>query len=400
MSDNEIKIPELLVPAGSLEKLKVAVDYGADAVYLGGLKFGLRAAADNFTEAELREGVAYAHAKNVLVYVVLNGFLHDQDLKELPEFLGLLQEIKIDAVIVSDLGVIKTVQKYSNLEIHLSTQASCLNAASAKFWKDIGVSRIVVGREVSLNEVKLIKAEVDIEIEMFVHGSMCMAYSGNCTISNYTQGRDSNRGGCAHSCRFQYSLEQNNEQLSSFFMSSKDLNGLNLIPQFAEAGVDSIKVEGRMKSHLYAGTVAKVYSEALRTYQAKGRLEKEELENWQNELHKFTHREYAETNLLEKAGANTIYTERENESDYGMLGRIVGAEKNAFIMQVRHAFEEGQNLELIPFEGEPLNIKAHDIKTLLGERIQRTRPSTLVRISCELMAGQKLEENYLIRGAK
>ena len=193
-----MRIPELLAPAGSLDKLKVAVSYGANAVYFGGLKFGLRSAADNFTEQELIEGVEFAHSHGSLVYVVLNGFLHDKDLEDLPEFIKFLESLKIDAVIVSDLGVIETVKKHTNLEVHLSTQASCLNSYSAKLWKKMGVSRIVLGREVSIEEAKKIKEVADIEIEMFVHGSMCMAYSGNCTISNYTQGRDSNRGGCRY----------------------------------------------------------------------------------------------------------------------------------------------------------------------------------------------------------
>lgn len=398
MLEKPFKVPELLVPAGSLEKLKVAVDYGADAVYLAGLKFGLRAAADNFTESELDEGVHYAHQRGVKVYLVLNGFLHDKDLTELPDFLKYIEKIGVDAVIVSDLGVIETVKKHSRIEIHLSTQASCLNAQSAKFWKNLGVTRIVVGREVSLSEVKEIKAKVDIEIEMFIHGSMCMAYSGNCTISNYTQGRDSNRGGCAHSCRFQYSLEQNDQKISSFFMSSKDLNGLSLISEFAKAGVDSVKVEGRMKSHLYAGTVAKVYSEALNEYKNTGKLEAQKIIQWQNELKKFTHREYAEVNLIEKADANTVYFERENENNYGMLGRVLEVKDQHFVMQVRHAFELGHSLEILPFKGSPIKLDIQSMSSLTNEPIERTKPSTLVKIP--LPKDQLVEANYLIRGFK
>ena len=180
MSVNESRFtPELLAPAGSLDKLKVAISYGANAVYLGGLKFGLRSAAENFTEEELIEGVEFAHKRGALVYVVLNGFLHDKDLDELPEFVKFLDSIKIDAVIVSDLGVIKTVHTNSSIPVHLSTQASCLNVESAKLWKSIGVERIVVGRETSIAEAGKIKKEAGIEVEMFIHGSMCMAYSGN-----------------------------------------------------------------------------------------------------------------------------------------------------------------------------------------------------------------------------
>ena len=197
--------PELLSPAGSLEKLKVSVLYGADAVYLGGQKFGLRQASDNFTYEELAEGVEFAHTHGAKVYVVLNSFLHDKDLEELPEFITVLEDLKVDAVIVSDLGVICTIRKHSKLVVHLSTQASCLNIESAKLWQKMGAQRIVLGREVTIKEAAKIKQATGLEIEMFVHGSMCMSYSGNCVISNYTQGRDSNRGGCAHSCRFEYS---------------------------------------------------------------------------------------------------------------------------------------------------------------------------------------------------
>ena len=226
------QIPELLAPAGSLEKLKVASLYGADAVYLGGQKFGLRAASDNFTFSELIEGVEFAHSNGTLVYVVLNGFLHDQDIEDLGEFVSFLEEIKVDAVICSDLGVVEFVSQNSNLTIHLSTQASCLNSYSGKLWKKMGVKRLILGRECSIEDGAKIKKETGLEVEMFIHGAMCMAYSGNCVISNYTAGRDSNRGGCAHSCRFEYSLDvskydtKSTEGKKSFFMSSKDLNGI------------------------------------------------------------------------------------------------------------------------------------------------------------------------------
>ncbi len=242
-----IQVPELLAPAGSLDKLKVAIDYGADAVYLAGLKFGLRSAAENFTTQELEEGVKYAHERGAKTYVVINGFLHDEDLAELPEFVKLLEELGVDAIIASDLGVIQTIKKHSSTPIHLSTQASCLNVSSAKFWKKQGVERVVLGREVSIKEAGKIKREAGVEVEMFVHGSMCMAYSGNCVISNFTQGRDSNRGGCAHSCRFEYSLKFENEEEKrrAYFMSSKDLNGLAHLEEFIKEGIDSIKGGGK-----------------------------------------------------------------------------------------------------------------------------------------------------------
>lgn len=380
---------EVLIPAGSLEKLKVACLYGADAVYLGGQNFGLRTAADNFTDQELAEGVSFAREHGTKIYVVLNSFLHDKDLEQLPDFLKYLDELKIDAVIVSDLGVIKTVHKFSNLKVHLSTQASCLNVESAKLWKKMGVTRVILGRECSVNDGAKIKKETGLEVEMFIHGSMCMAYSGNCTISNYTQGRDSNRGGCAHSCRFEYSIEfDKGEKATTYFMSSKDLNGLEHLPLFLEAGIDSIKIEGRMKSHLYAGTMAKVYKQALNAIYTNKILTKNEVYEWMLELDKVSHRAYSDANLTTKADAKTIFNERENIKDsYKVIGFVQHVNDEDVIVNVRNAFEVGDEIEIIPFKEKFQAFKVESIKSIDGETISRTKPSTLVRInrpkSCE-----------------
>jgi putative protease len=391
------KVPELLAPAGSLDKLKVAVDYGANAVYIGALKFGLRSAAQNFTPKELQEGVDYAHSKGALVYIVLNGFLHDSDIDELKEYLTFLDTAGVDAAIISDLGVIQTVRKYSKIPVHLSTQASCLNVESAKLWKKFGVERVVVGREVSIEESRLIKENAQIEVEMFVHGSMCMAYSGNCVISNFTQGRDSNRGGCAHSCRFEYSIDFNDdlEKKRSYFMSSKDLNGLRVLEDFIKAGIDSIKVEGRMKSHLYAGTISKVYSEALRFYAEHGHFLSDDLIKWEEELKKVTHRTYEKSNLIEKAGSETIFNERESDSanEYVIIGNIIELTNDSMIIEVKNAWNEGDVLEILPFRGEAISMKANSIKTLDGNLIQRTNPSTLIKLPLI----QNVNENNIVR---
>lgn len=378
------QVPEVLAPAGSLDKLKVAISYGADAVYLGGQKFGLRSAADNFTHAELIEGVEFAHERGAKVYVVLNSFLHDKDISELHDFVKFLDEIKIDAVIVSDLGVIETVRKNSSIPVHLSTQASCLNVEAAKLWKKMGVERIVTGRELSIAEAGKLRREAEIEIEMFVHGSMCMAYSGNCVISNYTQGRDSNRGGCAHSCRFEYSVDFHDElqKRRAYFMSSKDLNGLRVLEDYIKEGIDSIKIEGRMKSHLYAGTMAKVYKEALSFYAEHGHFLSDKLMEWEEELKKVTHRSYTEASLLEKADADSIFDERETDSsnEYIMVGRVLDTSSNDMIVEVRNAFEENDFLELLPFKGKAVSFKVSTLKMINGEKITRTKPSTLVKI--------------------
>lgn len=375
-------VPELLAPAGNLEKLKVAILYGANAVYLGGQKFGLRSAADNFTYEELEEGVRFAHERNAQVYVVLNSFLHDKELDELPEFLEFLESIRVDALIVSDLGVITTIQNHCNIEIHLSTQASCLNVYAAKMWKKMGVTRVVLGREVSLKEASKIKKETGLEVEMFIHGSMCMAYSGNCVISNYTQGRDSNRGGCAHSCRFEYSLDFEQEQKKAYFMSSKDLEGIRVLPEFIDCEIDSLKVEGRMKSHHYVGTISKVYSDAIKYYEKEGHLLSEDMKEWETELRKITHRDYTQASLIEPAGADSIYTERlHDENEYVVVGVVLDVHKDDhLVIEVRSAFRPGDTLELVPFSGPSQEIEVSFATTIMDEPYEKTKPGYLVKI--------------------
>jgi putative protease len=384
-------VPELLAPAGSLEKLKVAVLYGANAVYLAGQKFGLRTAADNFTYPELEEGVEFAHQRGAKVYVVLNSFLHDEDLKELPEFLKYIEELKVDALIVSDLGVISCVQEHTKLAVHLSTQASCLNVEAAKLWKRVGVERVVLGREVSLAEARSIKEATGLEIEMFIHGSMCMAYSGHCVISNYTQGRDSNRGGCAHSCRFEYKLDfQNNKTFNSFFMSSKDLEGLQVLQEFILSGIDSLKVEGRMKSHHYVGTISKVYSDALKYYQAHGLPkttdEKEKLQTleqqWLHQLTQVSHRDYTTGSLMQKPKSDSIYHDREHAPQDAVVAAVVleARDKEHLLVEVRTAFMPGERLELIPFSGPSQFIDIELITDVQGASYAKSRPGQLVKI--------------------
>jgi putative protease len=378
-------IPELLAPAGSLEKLIVAVSYGADAVYLAGLKYGLRQAADNFTREELKEGVLFAHRNNSKVFVVLNSFFHDKDFDELEEFVKYLEEIDVDAVIVSDPGVIKFITSHTSIEVHLSTQASCLNVEAAKLWKKLGVKRIVLGREVSVKEAALIKKEAEIEVEMFIHGSMCMAYSGHCVISNYTQGRDSNRGGCAHSCRFEYSFDEitNEQKKRSYFMSSKDLEGIRVLDQFINSEIDSLKVEGRMKSHLYAGTISKVYREAIDYYSKNGDFLSDNMSLWEKELRKVTHRAYSEASLVSPASSDSIYDEREHEGDeYSTIGIVleVNKEHSFILLEVRNAFNLGQTLELLPFVGEFIEFDITHMNSITGEEVTRTNPGSLIKI--------------------
>lgn len=374
-------VPELLAPAGSMEKLKVAISYGANAVYLGGQNFGLRSAADNFSPEEIVEAVQFAHKKNSKVYVVLNSFLHDKDLLDLPNFLKILEKAKVDAVICSDLGVVKCVAMHSQLVIHLSTQASCLNSYSAKAWKQFGVKRIVLGREVSIQEARKIKEVSGLEVELFVHGSMCMAYSGNCVISNYTQGRDSNRGGCAHSCRFEYSFDESDKKKNSFFMSSKDLEGIRVLKDFIDAGIDSLKVEGRMKSHHYAGTVSKVYSQALNYYKEHGNFLSDDIEKWACELRKISHRDYTEASLISPADENSIFDKREhNESETQVAGIVIDVLPESYtLVEVRSSFKVNEILEFVPFGSENFSYKIDQISDVSGELFEKSKPGMIVK---------------------
>ncbi|NMA04023.1 MAG: U32 family peptidase, partial [Clostridiales bacterium] len=266
---------ELLAPAGDLERLKIAIMYGADAVYIGGQIFGLRAAAKNFSSEDLKEGVRYAHEKGVKVYITANIIPHNEDLKDFPEYLKAINEIGVDAIIVSDPGTFSIVKEtVPNMEIHISTQANNTNYMTVKFWGDLGASRVILARELSLKEIKEIRANIPdgIGLEAFVHGAMCMSYSGRCLLSNYLTGRDANRGECAQPCRWKYSLVEQKrpgeyiqvveDEKGTYFMNSKDLCMIEHIPEIIESGISSLKIEGRMKTTYYVAMVVKAYRAA------------------------------------------------------------------------------------------------------------------------------------------
>ena len=263
---------ELLAPAGDMEKLKTVFHYGADAVYLGGKAFNLRAQSHNFSKESLKDAVNYAHAIGKKVYVTLNIIAHEKEIKALPGFVRYLEEIGVDAVIVADLGVLDVVAEESNLPIHISTQASTTNWRSIKMWKKLGAKRVVLARECTISEIKKIKDQVpEMEIEVFVHGAMCMAYSGRCMISQYMTERDGNRGACANACRWKYSVVEEKrpgehypvyeDDTGSYLYNSKDLCTIDFIDQLLDAGVDGLKIEGRMKTIFYAASATWKYTE-------------------------------------------------------------------------------------------------------------------------------------------
>ena len=254
---------ELLAPAGDLEKLKIAVLYGANAVFIGGLKFSLRSRASNFTIADIKEGCDFAHKHGAQVHVTCNIVMHEIDIDDILDYLKALEEAGVDAIIASSITILKLVKEHTKMEAHVSTQTSTINTEAVKFYQDLGVDRVVLGRELSLEEIKEVKENTNIDLEVFIHGGMCVSYSGRCMLSNNMTNRDANRGGCAHSCRWNYDLYSNEELINPegdyFAMSSKDLCAIKLIPQLMNLGINSFKIEGRMKSLHYIATIVKAY---------------------------------------------------------------------------------------------------------------------------------------------
>ena len=254
---------ELLAPAGDLEKLKIAVLYGADAVFIGGLKFSLRSRASNFTIEDIKNGCEFAHKYGSKVHVTCNIVMHEIDIDDILEYLKALEEAGVDAIIASSITILKLVKEHTKMEAHVSTQTSTINSEAVKFYQDLGVDRVVLGRELSIDEIKEVKENTNIDLEVFIHGGMCVSYSGRCMLSNNMTNRDANRGGCAHSCRWNYDLYSNEKLINPagdyFAMSSKDLCAIKLIPDLMNLGINSFKIEGRMKSLHYIATIVKAY---------------------------------------------------------------------------------------------------------------------------------------------
>lgn len=287
-----MKKVELLAPAGSLDKAKIALMYGADAVYVGGKQFSLRARASNFELEDLKELSEFAHERNKKVYVTMNIIPHDEDLQGLDEYLKYLESIKIDAIITSSRYIMsRALEVAPNVERHLSTQMSTTNSLSIDYYKKIGVERVVLAREVTLCEIEKIMKKTDVEVEVFIHGGMCSSYSGHCVLSNHMTNRDANRGGCAHSCRWNYTLFEDGIQGNNFYnIGSKDMMALKYIPKLIDLGVASLKIEGRMKSMYYLATVVKSYRMLIDFYYAKHEVTKEEYEMIEREIGKAENR--------------------------------------------------------------------------------------------------------------
>ncbi|WP_010235993.1 peptidase U32 family protein [Clostridium arbusti] len=383
--------PEILAPAGNLEKLKAAINFGADAVYLGGSKLNLRAFADNFTTDEIKEGIEFAHSRNKRVYVTLNVFPHNEDLKGLEDYLRELYAIKIDGVIVSDPGIIMTAREVvPNLEIHLSTQANNVNWRAAIFWYKQGVKRIVLARELSLEEIKEIREKLpeDCEIEAFVHGSMCMSYSGRCLLSNYMTGRDSNRGQCAQPCRYKYYLVEekrpgeyipiNEDEKGTYIMNSKDLCMIEHIPELIDSGINSFKIEGRMKSAYYVASVVKAYREAVDEY-FKDPSKYKFNSKWMDYLMKPSHRVYY-TGFYFGEKDKQYHKSSAYIRNFDIIGIVESYNKEtkrATIQQRNKAFD-GDIVEILKPKGDNSSIKLYDLRDKNNKKIESTPVAQMI----------------------
>lgn len=366
---------ELLAPAGNLEKLKIAVLYGADAVYLGGKRFGLRSAAGNFTSEELIEGVEFAHKNKAKVYVTVNIFAHNSDLEGLPEYLKELEDIGVDGIIISDPGILSIAQEIKiKTDLHLSTQANTTNWASALFWEKMGIKRIVLARELSLAEIKEIRKRTKLEIEMFVHGAMCISYSGRCLLSNYMVERDANRGECAQPCRWNYALMEEKrpgeyypiveDERGSYIFNSQDLCLLEHIPELISAGVNSLKIEGRMKSIHYVATVVRAYRKAIDAYYANP--ENYQVNpSWIEDIRKVSHRDYTPGFLFGKPGAHAHnYNSSSYLRSYVFVGIVLEYDEKSGWAKVeqRNNFRVGDELEIMRAQDETIIEKIGEIK--------------------------------------
>lgn len=406
-----MKKPELLAPAGNLEKLKIAVIYGADAVYIGGQSFGLRAFGENFTVDEMKEAVEFAHQYGARIYITVNIFPHNDDLVELPSYLAELGKIGVDAIILSDPGVYRIArQVVPDVELHLSTQANNVNWSSALFWQEMGVKRIVMARELSLVEITEIRKRVQVDLEAFVHGAMCIAYSGRCLLSSYLVERDPNRGACAHICRWKYALMEEKrpgqyfpieeDERGTYIMNSKDLCMVNHIPSLVRSGITSFKIEGRMKSIHYVATVTKIYREAIDRYMTDPDHFTPD-PAWMDELAKISHREYTTGFYMGKPsaqdqvyGSSSYYQshdfvglvkaylphskmaviEQRNNMRIGDTLEIVGPGRANFAYEIREMFDE---------HGSPIEVAPHPQQTVLMPMENPVNPYDLLRRTCK-----------------
>ena len=400
-----IKKPELLAPAGNMEKLHMALLYGADAVYLGGKMFGLRAFASNFSLAEMDEAVAFAHSLHKKVYVTVNIFAHNEDINALPDYLRSLQAIGVDALLISDFGVWSVAREIiPEMPLHVSTQANTTNWAAVKAWENLGASRVVLARELSFTEMKEIGSKTEVELEAFVHGAMCISYSGRCWLSSYLTGRDGNRGACAQVCRWEFSLTEKNrpgevydvagDEQGTYIMNSKDLCLLPYLPQLMEAGICSFKIEGRMKSAHYAASVVSVYRRAIdacwrdpQHYTVK--------QEWLDELEKVSHRPYTTGFALGKPDATAqVYTTSSYLQTHEFVGLVRDWDNGRLTVEQRNHMKEGETLEVFCPDGSLRTLVLKEMRNQEGEPIVAAQHPQMV-FTCR--AAKSIPESAILR---
>lgn len=371
-----MKHPELLIPAGSLPVLKVAVLYGADAVYIGGEAYGLRAKAKNFTWEEMAEGIAFAHERGVKVYVTANIFAHDADLKGAEDYFLALKDLKPDALLVADPGMFVLAQRYCpKTDIHISTQANNTNYETCLFWYRLGAKRIVTARELSISEIKDIRAHVpdDLEIETFVHGAMCISYSGRCLLSNYLAGRDANQGACTHPCRWQYAVVEETRpgeympvgenERGTFIFNSKDLCMIEHLPDLYDAGIDSFKVEGRMKTALYVATAARTYKMAMKAYESSPEEYFRHLNWYREQISDCTYRRFTTGFFYGKPSEeDQVYDSNTYVNAYTFLGIVSSIDGSGrAVTEQKNKFCVGDTIEIMKPDGRNIETKVTSI---------------------------------------
>lgn len=390
---------ELLAPAGNMEKLRMAVLYGADAVYLAGEKFGLRTASDNFTFEEIKEAVDFAHKRGVKVYLTMNIIPHNEDLKDAGSFVERAAATGIDAVIVSDPGMLSIIKRTApGLGIHVSTQANITNTESVKFWHSVGASRVVLARELSLADIRQIRDNCteDMELEAFVHGAMCISYSGRCLLSNYMVGRDANMGDCAQPCRWKYHLVEEKrpgeyfpiqeDSRGTFIFNSKDLCMIRHIPELISSGVTSFKIEGRVKSSFYVATVVKAYRDAIDAYYVDNESYTID-EKWFEEISKVSNRDFTTGFFFKKPGPEDHnYKTSSYIRNYDFVGVVKGYdnENKMVIIEQRNRFRLGDTIEVMPPKGQVFEFVVNEMYDNEGNAIEvAPHPKMVVRIPME-----------------
>lgn len=406
MRDKNIfaKRPEVLAPAGDMERLMAAVNFGADAVYLAGQAFGMRTAPNNFSEEEIVKAVDFAHKNGVKVYVTCNTLPHNDEVPELPEFIQRLADAQVDAIIVADVGVLQLAKKYApDVDVHISTQAGVVNYLTARAFYELGAKRVILARELTLEEIATIRAKTDagLELEVFVHGSMCVSFSGRCLLSSYLTGRDANRGDCAQPCRWKYSLVEENregqlfpiieENGGAYILNSRDLCMINHISEVISAGATSLKIEGRAKSAYYVATTTNAYRNAVDLC-----INGKPIEPWIiDELEKISHREYS-TGFFFGNEPGQIYSNGGYIRKYDVVAVCDGFSDGMAEITQRNKFSKGDTLDVLEPGRKPFEIKVEKILDQWGNEVE-SAPHAMQKLFVQIDEGKKVSPGAYLR---